>query len=339
MGNGKTVEELARLLGALAEGNLQHRLSGVDQLESASVTDLSFVESGRNAAVAIASRAGCLLAPAGLALPGKTVIRVRNPRYAMALAIEIFHPQPPSKPGIHSTAQIGDGVAIGEDVSIAAFAIIGDGCRVGARTRVGAGCVLGERAILGEDCLLHPRVTLYAGSQIGARVILHSGAVIGSDGFGYAREAGRYHKFPQIGAVEIADDVEIGANTTIDRGALGATRIGQGTKIDNLVQVAHNVQIGANCVIASQVGISGSVVIGDNVVIAGQVGIGDHARIESGVVLGGQCGILPHKIVKPGEPPGEPLWGTPARPLREHLKQQALLARLAKKRNDREREP
>ena len=337
MGNGKTVEELARLLGALAEGNLQARLSGAAQLGTAGETDLSFVESERNANEALASRAGCLLAPAGLELPGRTVIRVRNPRYAMAVAIAALHPQPAPKPGIHSTAQIGDSVVIGADVTIGTFSVIDDGCRIGARTRIGAACILGERSVLGEDCLLYPRVTLYAGSQIGARVILHSGAVIGSDGFGYAREAGKYHKFPQIGSVELADDVEIGANTTIDRGALGPTRIGRGTKIDNLVQIAHNVQIGENCGIASQVGISGSVTIGDNVVIAGQVGIGDHARIESGVVLGGQCGILPHKIVKAGEAPGEPLWGTPARPLREHLKQQALLARLAKKRNDRER--
>jgi UDP-3-O-[3-hydroxymyristoyl] glucosamine N-acyltransferase len=161
-------------------------------------------------------------------------------------------------------------------------------------------------------------------------VILHSGCVIGSDGFGYARDAGQYHKFPQIGTVEIADDVEIGANTTIDRGALGPTRIGRGTKIDNLVQVGHNVQIGAHCAIAAQVGISGSVVIEDNVVIAGQVGIGDHARIEKGAVLGGQCGILPHKIVRAGQT----VWGTPARPLREYLEQQAQLAKLLKKKKD-----
>ena len=330
----KTVAELAQLLEAQAGGDLQARISGAASLSAAQESDLSFVESERNAPEALASRAGCLLAPPGVDLPGRTMIRVRNPRFAMARAMEILHPQPPPKPGIHATAQIGDGVTIGDDVSIGAFAVVGDKCRIGARCRIGAGCVLGERSQLGDDCLLHPRVTLYDGSQIGARVILHSGAVIGSDGFGYAREAGRYHKFPQIGSVELGDDVEIGANTTIDRGALGPTRIGRGTKIDNLVQVAHNVQIGENCVIASQVGISGSVTIGDNVVIAGQVGIGDHARIESGVVLGGQCGILPHKIVKPSDPPGEPLWGTPARPLREHLKQQALLARLAKKRND-----
>jgi UDP-3-O-[3-hydroxymyristoyl] glucosamine N-acyltransferase len=158
-------------------------------------------------------------------------------------------------------------------------------------------------------------------------VILHGGCVIGSDGFGYAREAGRYYKVPQIGTVEIADDVEIGANTTVDRGAFGPTRIGRGTKIDNLVQVGHNVQIGEHCAIAALVGISGSVIIEDNVVIAGQVGIGDHARIEKGAILGGQCGILPHKIVRAGQT----VWGTPARPLREYLEQQAALTRFLKK--------
>lgn len=328
MGLEITVEELAKLLEAHAEGNPQARLTGVAQLEAAQQTELAFVESERNLPEALASRAGCLLAPAPLVLPGRNVIRVRNPRYAMARAIEFFHPEPKAKPGIHPTAQIGDGAVIASDASIGAFTVVGDGCRIGARTRISASCTIGERSTVGEDCLFHARVTLYRGSQIGARVILHSGVVIGSDGFGYVREAGRYHKFPQIGTVEIADDVEIGANTTIDRGALGPTRIGRGTKIDNLVQVGHNVVIGENCVIAAQVGISGSVSIGNHVVIAGQVGIGDHARIEDGVVLGGQCGILPHKVVKAGEP----MWGTPARPLREHLKEQAFLARLAKRR-------
>jgi UDP-3-O-[3-hydroxymyristoyl] glucosamine N-acyltransferase len=187
--------------------------------------------------------------------------------------------------------------------------------------------VVGEQSVIGEDCVLYPRVTLYPGVRLGARVILHSGCVIGGDGFGYTLEKGRYTKFPQVGTVEIGDDVEVGANTAIDRGALGPTRIGRGTKIDNLVQIAHNVTIGENCVIASQTGISGSVVIEDNVVIAGQVGIGDHARVGKGAVLGGQCGILPHKVVRPGET----VWGTPARPLKEYLKQQALAARAAKR--------
>ena len=301
-----TVRELAQRLGGEPEGDLEKRLRGVGPLESAGATEVSFLESGRNAPQALASQAGCLLAPPGVALPDKTVIRVRNPRSAMARAVELFHPRPPRRPGIHPTAVIGDRVEIG------------------ARSSIGAGCVVGEQGVLGEDCVLYPRVTLYPGVRLGSRVILHSGCVVGSDGFGYIFENGRYSKFPQAGSVEIADDVEVGANSTIDRGALGPTEIGRGTKIDNLVQVAHNVRIGEHCVIASQTGISGSVVIEDNVVIAGQVGIGDHARVEKGAVLGGQCGILPHKIVRAGQT----VWGTPARPLKQHLEQQALVARL-----------
>ncbi len=327
-GGEKTVGELARWLGAEAEGDLSRTISGVAPLEGAGEDQLSFVESERSLRDAVVSRAGCLLAPPGLSLPGRTVIRVRNPRYGFARAVELLYPHAERRPGIHRTAEIGDGVELGEDVEIGAQSVVGGGAKIGARSSIGAGCVVGENCVLGEDCTLYPRVTLYPGARIGSRVILHSGCVVGSDGFGYAFEAGRYHKFPQIGTVEIADDVEIGSNTTIDRGALGPTRIGRGTKIDNLVQIAHNVQIGEHCVIASLTGISGSAVIEDYVVIAGQVGIGDHARVEKGAVLGGQCGILPHKTVRAGQT----VWGTPARPIKEHLEQQALVARLSKKR-------
>ena len=320
----KTVNELARLVGGEAEGATTRIISGVAPLENAGEGDASFLESERNLKQAIASRAGCLLTPPGLDLPKKTVIRVRNPRYGFAQIIQVFFPPSPRQPGIHPTAQIGDNVTLGTEVAIGAYAVIGEGTRIGARSSIGAGCVLGEKIVLGEDCLLYPRVTLYAGTRIGCRVILHSGCVVGSDGFGYVMEAGQYHKFPQIGGVEIADDVEIGSNSTVDRGALEDTRIGRGTKIDNLVQVGHTVQIGANCVVASQTGISGSSVIEDYVVIAGQVGLGDHARVQKGAILGGQCGILPHKTVRAGQT----VWGTPARPIREQLEQQALVARL-----------
>lgn len=327
----KTVDELARWLGGEPEGDLARPLTGAAALDSAGATEVAFLDSERNARQALASKAGCLLAPSSVSLPGKTVIRVKNPRSAMARAVGLFHPAPPRQPGIHPAAVMGDGVVIGGDVSIGGGAVIGDQAEIGARSSVGAGCVVGERSVLGEDCVLYPRVTLYPDVRLGSRVILHSGSVIGSDGFGYVYENGRYAKFPQAGTLEIADDVEVGANTTIDRGALGPTRIGRGTKIDNLVQIAHNVQIGENCVIASQTGISGSVVIEDSVVIAGQVGIGDHARVGKGAVLGGQCGILPHKVVRAGET----AWGTPARPLKQYLKQQALAARLSKQADSR----
>jgi UDP-3-O-[3-hydroxymyristoyl] glucosamine N-acyltransferase len=323
----KTVSEIASCVGGEPEGDPALPIAGIGTLESADSSEIAFLDSDRNVRQALASKAGCLLAPLGIDLPDRTVIRVKNPRSAMARVVAMFHPARAQQPGVDTTAIIGKDVAIGADVSIAPYAVIGDGAEIGARSSVGASSIVGEGSTLGEDCVLYPRVTLYLGVRLGSRVVLHSGCVIGSDGFGYVFDDGRYAKFPQVGTVDIGDDVEIGSNTTIDRGALGSTRIGRGTKIDNLVQIAHNVQIGKHCAIASQTGISGSVVIEDYVVIAGQVGIGDHARIGKGAVLGGQCGVLPHKVVKAGET----VWGTPARPLKEYLKQQALATRLSKK--------
>jgi len=202
--------------------------------------------------------------------------------------------------------------------------------QIGDNTRIGAGCVMGANVVIGRDCELYPNVTVYSGVRIGDRVVVHAGAVLGSDGFGYVRDekTGRYEKFPQIGKLEIEDDVEIGANATIDRGALDVTRIGRGTKIDNLVHVGHNVQVGEDVVIAAQTGLSGSAVVKNNVVIGGQAGIADHVRIEEGAILGAQSGIPSKKIIR-GK--GVVFWGTPARPIREYLKQLAVLARLAKK--------
>jgi UDP-3-O-[3-hydroxymyristoyl] glucosamine N-acyltransferase len=201
---------------------------------------------------------------------------------------------------------------------------------VGNATRLGAGSRIGANVRIGESCNLAPNVTIYPGVRLGNRVIVHAGAVLGSDGFGYARnaETGKYVKFPQIGKLEIEDDVEIGANSTVDRGALDLTRIGRGTKIDNLVHVGHNVRIGEDVVIAAQTGLSGSAIIEDAVVIAGQVGIADHVRVESGAILGAQCGVPTRKVIR-GK--GIVFWGTPARPIREYLKELAVLARLAKK--------
>ena len=190
--------------------------------------------------------------------------------------------------------------------------------------------MIGAHVRIGRECRLYPNVTLYPGLRVGDRVVIHAGAVLGSDGFGYVRDrkTGHYEKFPQIGRLEIEDEVEIGANSTVDRGALEVTRIGRGTKIDNLVHVGHNVQIGEDVVIAAQTGLSGSAVIADSVVIGGQVGIADHVRIEAGAILGAQSGIPSKKVIR-GK--GIVFWGTPARPIREYLKELAVLARLAKK--------
>jgi UDP-3-O-[3-hydroxymyristoyl] glucosamine N-acyltransferase len=215
-------------------------------------------------------------------------------------------------------------------VTIDAWSFVGAEASIGQRTWIGAGCVIGSGVVIGEDCKIYPRVTIYPGTRIGNRSTVHAGAVLGSDGFGYVHDSatGRYEKFPQIGTLVIEDDVEIGANTTIDRGALEMTRIGRGAKIDNLVHIGHNCQIGANVIIAAQAGFSGSIVIEDNVVIGGQVGVGEHARIQEGVMLGGQAGVLPKKVLR-GK--GAAFWGTPAKPLREYLKSLAALARLGRK--------
>jgi UDP-3-O-[3-hydroxymyristoyl] glucosamine N-acyltransferase len=204
------------------------------------------------------------------------------------------------------------------------MAVIGENVSIGARTIVGPRSVIGEGVTIGADGVLHAGVTLYAGVRIGDRAVLHSGCVIGADGFGFVFENGRYEKFPQVGTVEIGDDVEIGANSCVDRGALGATRIGDGTKLDNLVHIGHNCRLGRHVVVAAQTGLSGGVEVGDYAVIGGQVGIGDKARIESRAVLGSGCGVLTSKIVRAGAP----VWGTPARPLRQYLKRLALFDRL-----------
>src|SRR3984893_12452266 len=212
-----------------------------------------------------------------------------------------------------------------------ATAFIGQ-ATIGGRSLIGAGCIIGDGVELGVYCELYRNVTIYPGSRLGSRVIVHAGAVLGSDGFGYVRDPknGRHEKFPQIGTLEIADDVEIGANTTIDRGALEVTRIGRGTKIDNLVHIGHNCQFGEDVIIAAQAGFSGSITIENQVVIGGQVGVGEHARIQEGVLLGGQAGVLPKKILR-GK--GVAFWGTPAKPLREYLRSLASLAQLSKKDN------
>ena len=207
------------------------------------------------------------------------------------------------------------------------------GAVIGERSHIGANCSVGEGVALGDDCNLYPCVVIYQGTTLGRRVVVHAGSVLGSDGFGFVRDEtyGRYQKFPQIGELVIGDYVEIGANCTIDRGALDRTVIGPGTKLDNLVHIGHNDVVGANVVIAAQTGVSGSSEIGDGCVIGGQVGIGDHAKVEAGTTLGGQAGVLPHKVLR-GK--GMLYWGTPARPLRELLRELAIVSKLARRKGN-----
>jgi UDP-3-O-[3-hydroxymyristoyl] glucosamine N-acyltransferase len=318
------VEEIARLLGGELQGEGGREIRNVASLESVGAEELTFAEGERALRLAASSRAGCILVAQGVSVQGQTTIAVPHPKLALIRVAEVLRPPTPPVPGVHPTAVIASDAQLAPDVSVGPYVVIEPGVSVGQGTRLEAGVFLGENVHVGAQCVLYPRVTVYPGARIGNRVILHAGVVVGSDGFGYVLAEGRYHKFPQLGQVVIEDDVEIGSNSTVDRGSLGVTLIGQGTKIDNLVQIAHNVTIGRHCVIAAEVGISGSVEVGDYVVMGGQVGIGDHARVEDGAVLGGGAAILPGKIVRQGET----VWGSPARPLAEFKRMYAHLSRL-----------
>jgi len=323
--------ELAERLQAALEGDPDVELAGVAPIETAGPGELAFASGRKAAELARRSRAGCLLLAPGV--PGaaaRCVIRVADPRAAFARAVRWFYPEPEAKPGLHPTAVIAPGARIGERVEIGPHVVIMEGVEISSGTRIGAGCFLGRESSLGEGCTLYPNVTIYHQVRIGNRVTIHSGAVIGADGFGFVLADGRYEKFPQIGRVEIGDDVEIGANCTIDRAALGVTSIGEGTKLDNLVHVAHNCRIGRHVVVAAQTGFSGGVVVEDYAVIGGQVGIGDKAKIESRAVLGSGCGVLTSKVIRSGQV----VWGTPARPLKEYLEMLAHLGRLPELREE-----
>jgi UDP-3-O-[3-hydroxymyristoyl] glucosamine N-acyltransferase len=314
--------ELAKLLGGILHGEEAREVRHVAALATAGPDELTYAEGAKFLDLAAGSRAGCILVPEGCLLTGQTTIEVANPKLAFVRAAEVLSPPRKVKPGVHPTAVIASDARLAEDVTVGPHVAIESGVEVGQGTYLGAGVCLGEGAQIGSHCVLHPRVSVYPGARIGNRVILHSGVVVGSDGFGYVFAEGQYEKFPQQGGVVIEDDVEIGSNSTVDRGSLGVTVIGQGTKIDNLVQIAHNVRVGRHCVIAAQTGISGSAEIGDYVVMGGQVGVADHIRIEEGAMIGGQAGIF--RTVRKGTK----VWGTPARPLDEFKKVYAQLANL-----------
>src|SRR5687767_10141445 len=256
--------ELAEWLGAAYEGDGGRELQGVATLEHATPSDLSFVSNRKAAASASASAAGCLIVPLDYPNPaGKTIIRAGDPRASFARAIERFYPRPAVSPGIHPAACIAEGAFVHQSATVGPHASIGETAQIAAGCVIGAGCSIGRRVRLGEGSILHANVTIYDDVAIGARAILHSGCVLGADGFGFVMTNGRYEKFPQVGRVSIGDDVEIGANSCIDRAALGVTSIGDGAKLDNLVHIGHNCQIGRHVVIAAQTGFSGGVVIED----------------------------------------------------------------------------
>jgi UDP-3-O-[3-hydroxymyristoyl] glucosamine N-acyltransferase len=323
------VKEIAEYLKAPYEGEPDREIRGAAALDAATATDLSFVGNRKAATAASHSSAGCLLVPTDFP-KGSTLIRVRDPRGAFAAVISLLYPAPIRPAGVHLTAVVDPSARIAPSAYVGPHSVVGARTSIGDRSQLGAGCVIADGVSIGADCVLHPNVTIYANVTIGARAVLHTGCVLGADGFGFVRTGDHYEKFPQIGRVAIGNDVEIGANSCIDRAALGVTEIGEGTKLDNMVHIGHNCRIGRHVVIAAQTGLSGGVVVEDFAVIGGQVGIGDKARIETEAVLGSGCGILTSKIVRKGQV----VWGTPARPLKDHLQQLANLARLPELREE-----
>jgi UDP-3-O-[3-hydroxymyristoyl] glucosamine N-acyltransferase len=320
----RTAGELAQHLGAELEGNARAPISGVASPERAGAGDLIYLASPRHRDRAEKSAALCVLATPGEHLSQKIILRVKDPKFAFAKAAAWLLPATATVAVIHPTAVVAPGAKIAANVALGPYVIVEDQVEIGPGTVIEAFCFLGRGASIGENCRLHPRVTLYADARLGNRVEVHSGAVIGSDGFGYVFGEGRYWKFPQIGDVDIGDEVEIGANATIDRGSLETTQISNGVKIDNLVQIAHNVQIGEHSVLAAQTGVSGSSTLGKRVVVGGQVGIADHCKLEDGAIAGAQAGIPTGKTIRSGQV----VWGTPARPLDKFKEQYAWFARL-----------
>ena len=335
----QNLQALAEFTAARLVGDGSIQIEKVASVAHARAGDLVFVESTRHLELAMQSRASAVIVRESDAeiTTTKPLLLSPHPRLAFAIAAQLLHPRNAFSPAIHPTAVIGGSAKIAASAAIDAHAVIEANAVIGERCFIAAGCYVGPGVVIGDDCEIYPRVVIYPGTTIGRRVIVHAGAVLGSDGFGFVRDElhGGYVKFPQVGRLVIGDYVEIGANCTIDRGALDETVIGPGTKFDNLVHIGHNCSVGANVVIAAQTGISGSSSVGDDCVLGGQVGMGDHAHIEAGAILGGQSGVLPNKTIR-GK--GVVFWGTPVKPVREYLKELATLSRLTRKAEKREQE-
>ncbi len=316
------LNELATLLGAELIGQGDIEIRGASGIGEAGEGHITYVADERRLRDLERSRASAAIVPLGAPALHLPVLRVKNPKLAFARALDLLYKKPFVPAGISEKAVIGKNVSVGRDITVHPYAVVADGAKIGDRVVLYPGVYVGENSVIGDDSTVYPNVTIREGVAIGSRVIIHPGTVIGGDGFGFVTDGGKHHKIPQVGGVLIEDDVEIGANCTIDRATLGKTIIRQGAKIDNMVHVAHNVTIGAHCLLAAQVGIAGSCTLGDYVVLGGQVGVGDHVSIGDRVMVSGGSAVI-----KDTEP-GQVLGGYYAMPHRDWLRVQAVLPKL-----------
>jgi UDP-3-O-[3-hydroxymyristoyl] glucosamine N-acyltransferase len=316
------LKEIAERVAGRLEGDPGRRVTGVQPLDAAGPGDLSFLANPRYREAAVASRAGALLVRSEGRIEGRDLVLVDSPYTALAAVMDLFFPRAVPAPGISPDAVVAAGAVLGRDVSIGPLAVVGAGCLLGDRVALMPGVVLGEDVTVGPDTVLHPGVVVYPRSVIGARVVIHAGAVVGSDGFGFGEEEGGRAKIPQVGIVRIGDDVEIGAGTTIDRATFGETVIGDGSRLDNLVQVGHNVVIGEGSVLVAQTGIAGSTRLGRSVIMAGQSGAAGHLKLGDGAIVGAKSAVLADLA------PGAFVVGHPAIDHREWKRAQAAWRRL-----------
>ena len=320
----KTAQEIAVFVGGTLQGNGATEIHTVGSLGHAQPGALAYAE-GKYLDEVEQTGASCVLVPVGQ-FPEQTIIMVERPRVAFANVAQWLFPWVCPFEGVHPCAIVSNDATLADDVAIAPWTIIEPGVRVGRGAVIFPGCYVGHDCRIGDECVLYPQVVLYPGVELGHHVTLHAGVILGADGFGFVFDGSRHVKVPQVGHVTIGSDVEVGANTCIDRGALDETVVGDGVKIDNLCQIAHNVRIGTHAIISSQTGVAGSSRIGSQATIGGQVGIADYCRIDDHALVGAQCGVPSRKRV----PAGEVYWGTPARPLKNIKAQQAHLSRLPK---------
>ncbi len=321
----KSVQEIAGLIKGDVVGDSKTEIHGLNTIESARPGEIAFAFSKEHLKRLEETGASCIVVPKEFDTPsGKTLIKASNPREVFIGMLNFFNKPEKKTPGTHKQASVSDKAKIGKNVYIGPFAVIEDGATVGDNTTIEAGVFVGKGSAIGNNTVIHANVTIDSNCTIGGNVIIHGGTVIGSDGFGFIEKNGIRHKIPQIGSVVIEDDVEIGSNVSIDRATVGETVIGRGSKLDNLIQVAHNVRIGKNCVLAGASGIAGSATIEDNVTIAAQVGIKDHIRIGKGAIIG------PKSAVKADVEPGKIVMGIPAKDARVFAKETAAISRLTK---------